>query len=105
MKSIILVGTMLLISGMSFGQVKKLKIDPKKSTIRIPTVKPANSKPGTNGLKPAENSRKRPGRTIKPAPTNTERKRPGGTIQTAPKTSNQKTNGTKPKPVPTEKKK
>lgn len=108
MKSIILVGALLLFSGMTYGQEKKvkMKLNPKKSTISLPKVKqtPA-SKPGTNGLTPAENSRKRPGRTVKPAPTSIERKRPGGTIQAAPKTSTQKTNGTKPKPVPTEKKK
>lgn len=94
MKSIILVGALLLLSGVTYGQKVKMKI-PKKPAIKMP-----ETKPGTNSVKPSEN-RKRPGGTINANPGSTERKRPGGTIETKPKTNSQKSSGTKPKPVPT----
>lgn len=95
MKSIILVVSLLLLSGVTYGQKIKMKIDPKKTKLKMPQTQPA-----TNGVQSAEGSRKRPGGTAQPKSSKTDRKRPGGTISTKPTSTNNKTEGTKPKPVP-----
>lgn len=70
MKSTLLIAVLTLLTGVSYGQVNKVKIklDPKKTQIK--TTSP--QKKGTNSVAPAA-----------PKPSESNRKRPGGTIPKA----------------------
>lgn len=71
MKSILLVGAFLFVSGISFGQIKvpKVKLNkPKIATPKVVTPK-KEEKTKSNSLAPAsESNRKRPGGTLNRQP-------------------------------------